>query len=233
MMKLFLLLICLSFALVVADYCGVCGAVACCVLRCVMRCVLREWSESEWEWVWVLREWWEVYHFISNVFLITQGNCLDGDCESCLCGNTKSSQGIILLFFDTTPHHTIPYHTIPYHTPHTTHHTPHTTHHSYINPTLFILFLWSQIDISILCSKFSSWSQTCCECIVSQESGGNANAINNTHDGQYKVGLFQIPSNLWSVWYVNKEREGGRERERERAGAYYDFHFIFLIIEFQ
>ena len=46
-------------------------------------------------------------------------------------------------------------------------------------------------DIGTWCSK-SSWSQSCCKCIVSHESGGNANAENYNTNGSYDVGLWQI-----------------------------------------
>lgn len=49
----------------------------------------------------------------------------------------------------------------------------------------------SMQDIGSWCSK-SSWSQSCCKCIVSHESGGNANAENYNTNGSYDVGLWQI-----------------------------------------
>jgi len=46
-------------------------------------------------------------------------------------------------------------------------------------------------DIAAWCSKHS-WNQACCKCIVSHESGGNANAINYNTNDTYDVGLWQI-----------------------------------------
>merc|ERR1712137_530972 len=34
------------------------------------------------------------------------------------------------------------------------------------------------VSASTYCSKYSDWSQSCCQCIISHESGGNANAVN-------------------------------------------------------
>lgn len=46
-------------------------------------------------------------------------------------------------------------------------------------------------DISTWCAKDSAWNQSCCKCIVSHESGGNANAM-NYFSGSTMVGLWQI-----------------------------------------
>lgn len=51
-------------------------------------------------------------------------------------------------------------------------------------------------SISYWCSKYT-WNQACCQCIVSHESGGNANAINYESDGSYDVGLWQINQINW------------------------------------
>ena len=47
------------------------------------------------------------------------------------------------------------------------------------------------VDISSWCSKHN-WSQSCCKCIVSHESGGNANALNYNSNKSTDVGLWQI-----------------------------------------
>lgn len=46
-------------------------------------------------------------------------------------------------------------------------------------------------DIATWCSKYS-WNQNCCKCIVSHESGGNANALNYNTNASTDVGLWQI-----------------------------------------
>lgn len=46
-------------------------------------------------------------------------------------------------------------------------------------------------DIATWCGKYS-WNQACCKCIVSHESGGNANALNYNTNGSTDVGLWQI-----------------------------------------
>lgn len=53
------------------------------------------------------------------------------------------------------------------------------------------------VDASTYCSKYSDWSQSCCECIISHESGGNANAANQNTNGSYDVGIFQINDFNW------------------------------------
>jgi hypothetical protein len=52
-------------------------------------------------------------------------------------------------------------------------------------------------NIAYWCSQFSGWNQGCCQCIVSHESGGNANAANYNTDSSYDVGLWQINSVNW------------------------------------
>ena len=42
-----------------------------------------------------------------------------------------------------------------------------------------------------------SWSQTCCKCITSRESGANANALNYNTNKSFDVGLFQINDFNW------------------------------------
>lgn len=46
-------------------------------------------------------------------------------------------------------------------------------------------------DIAAWCGKYS-WNQACCKCIVSHESGGNANALNYNSNSSTDVGLWQI-----------------------------------------
>ncbi len=52
-------------------------------------------------------------------------------------------------------------------------------------------------DIASWCSKYN-WNQNCCKCIVSHESGGNANAMNYNTNGTFDVGLFQINHINWA-----------------------------------
>ena len=51
-------------------------------------------------------------------------------------------------------------------------------------------------SISYWCSRYN-WNQACCQCIVSHESSGNANAINYEVDSSYDVGLWQINQINW------------------------------------
>merc|ERR1712217_774796 len=53
------------------------------------------------------------------------------------------------------------------------------------------------VSSSTYCSKYSDWSQSCCQCIASHESGGNANAKNENTNGSYDIGLFQINDVNW------------------------------------
>uniref|UniRef100_A0A7S2TMW4 Transglycosylase SLT domain-containing protein n=1 Tax=Lotharella oceanica TaxID=641309 RepID=A0A7S2TMW4_9EUKA len=55
----------------------------------------------------------------------------------------------------------------------------------------------SSQSISSWCSKYSGWKQSSCECIMSHESRGNANAVNQNFGGSYDVGLWQINSANW------------------------------------
>ena len=51
---------------------------------------------------------------------------------------------------------------------------------------------------------------------MQQESAGNANAVNETSDGRFTVGLFQIHTSTWKTWYERGERrEEGARDERE------------------
>lgn len=52
------------------------------------------------------------------------------------------------------------------------------------------------LDIGAWCAKYS-WDQACCKCIVSQESGGNAHAMNYNPNGSTDVGLWQINNINW------------------------------------
>ena len=52
-------------------------------------------------------------------------------------------------------------------------------------------------DIAAWCAKYS-WNQANCKCIVSHESGGNANAVNQNTDGSYDVGVWQINALNWA-----------------------------------
>jgi hypothetical protein len=57
------------------------------------------------------------------------------------------------------------------------------------------------VDIGGWCSKYG-WDQGCCRCIVSHESGGNANALNYNSNGSTDVGLWQVNDvnkNLFSL----------------------------------
>jgi hypothetical protein len=54
---------------------------------------------------------------------------------------------------------------------------------------------WYQ-DIGAWCSKFG-WNQQNCQCIMKQESGGNANAVNQNGGGSLDVGIWQINSQNW------------------------------------
>jgi hypothetical protein len=53
-------------------------------------------------------------------------------------------------------------------------------------------------NIQQWCSKFSSWNQAQCECIITHESGGNANAVNQNTGGSIDAGLWQINSQNWA-----------------------------------
>merc|ERR1712018_202323 len=59
----------------------------------------------------------------------------------------------------------------------------------------------NMVDISEWCSKHS-WDQANCECIMSNESGGNANALymnkGGTYPDSYDLGLWQINDFNWN-----------------------------------
>ena len=53
-------------------------------------------------------------------------------------------------------------------------------------------------SISDWCSRYSGWKQSSCECIMKQESGGNANEVDtDPEQTSYDVGLWQIDSYNW------------------------------------
>jgi hypothetical protein len=52
------------------------------------------------------------------------------------------------------------------------------------------------VDIANWCAKFN-WNQKCCQCIVTKESEGNANAVHRS-GSSYNVGLWQINSVNWA-----------------------------------
>ena len=52
-------------------------------------------------------------------------------------------------------------------------------------------------DITSWCSQYSGWNQANCRCIMTNESGGNANAVNQNYGGSYDVGLWQINDFNW------------------------------------
>ena len=53
-------------------------------------------------------------------------------------------------------------------------------------------------DITGWCAKYG-WNQNCCHCIVSHESGGNANAMLYNTNGTFDVGFWQINQSNWSA----------------------------------
>jgi hypothetical protein len=55
-------------------------------------------------------------------------------------------------------------------------------------------------DIASACRRFNGWSQSCCECIIRHESGGNLHAVNHNRGGSNDVGLWQINDMNWSSW---------------------------------
>lgn len=58
-------------------------------------------------------------------------------------------------------------------------------------------------DIATWCGKHN-WNVSCCKCIVSHESGGNAHAMNHNTNGSTDVGLWQINSVNWGGCNGNK-----------------------------
>jgi len=58
--------------------------------------------------------------------------------------------------------------------------------------------LAAPVNINSLCAQWTGWSQACCRCIVSHESGGNAHAMNYNSNGSFDVGVFQINAVNWA-----------------------------------
>ena len=56
----------------------------------------------------------------------------------------------------------------------------------------------NQQDVATWCAKWGGWDQGCCQCIMSHESGGNANAANYNTDATFDVGLWQINQINWN-----------------------------------
>ncbi|KRX09922.1 Lysozyme-like domain [Pseudocohnilembus persalinus] len=56
----------------------------------------------------------------------------------------------------------------------------------------------SMQDIKAWCAKHS-WGQACCQCVMRNESGGNANAENYNTNGSYDVGLWQVNDFNWNA----------------------------------
>lgn len=59
-------------------------------------------------------------------------------------------------------------------------------------PTCYCGTTKNMQDITTWCAKDSAWNQSCCKCIVSHESSGNANAMNYNSNASTDVGLWQI-----------------------------------------
>ena len=55
-----------------------------------------------------------------------------------------------------------------------------------------------RVNVAAECAKYSGWSQSCCQCIASHESGGNAHAQLHNTNGSDDVGLWQINSSNWA-----------------------------------
>ena len=56
----------------------------------------------------------------------------------------------------------------------------------------------SPVDIAAACSRYTGWSQSCCQCIANAESGGNSHAQLHNTNGSDDVGLWQINSSNWA-----------------------------------
>lgn len=52
------------------------------------------------------------------------------------------------------------------------------------------------VSISEWCSKYT-WNQKNCQCIMTHESGGDENAVNENTNGSFDVGLWQINTVNW------------------------------------
>lgn len=54
------------------------------------------------------------------------------------------------------------------------------------------------VSVVDFCSQYSGWSQTCCQCIATHESGGNMHAVNyDAYYQNFKAGVLQIPNMFW------------------------------------
>lgn len=56
----------------------------------------------------------------------------------------------------------------------------------------------AHVDIASACAQYSGWSQSCCQCIVQHESGGNSHAQLHNTNGSDDVGLWQVNSMNWA-----------------------------------
>ena len=54
------------------------------------------------------------------------------------------------------------------------------------------------VSTASLCTQYSGWSPSCCNCIANKESHGNTNAQRKDAQGVDFVGLWQINSTNWS-----------------------------------
>eukprot|EP00388_Colpodella_angusta_P046491 GDKK01069576.1.p1 GENE.GDKK01069576.1~~GDKK01069576.1.p1 ORF type:complete len:140 (+),score=18.23 GDKK01069576.1:49-468(+) len=54
------------------------------------------------------------------------------------------------------------------------------------------------INVADACAGFSGWSRSCCECIMTHESSGNANAANYNSNGSFDIGAWQINDVNWN-----------------------------------
>ena len=53
------------------------------------------------------------------------------------------------------------------------------------------------VNIANWCAGYG-WGQSCCQCIVSHESGGNGNAANYNDNGSFDIGLWQVNEMNWN-----------------------------------
>jgi hypothetical protein len=63
------------------------------------------------------------------------------------------------------------------------------------------MYVDQTVDIADVCKEYG-WNQACCQCIVTHESSGDANAANENTNGSFDVGVWQINSGNWASWYV-------------------------------
>jgi len=50
----------------------------------------------------------------------------------------------------------------------------------------------SPVDVTAWCAQSSVWDQTCCQCIVGHQSGGNANYMSYNTTAQINANTFNI-----------------------------------------